>query len=233
MTEIIHLAGPPEIAVTLRRAAGLRRLSLRVSGLDQKVTLSMPRHLPQGEALAFLVEKEAWLRAALARVPLRSCVGIGGVVPFRGAPVQIVAHASRRIMLGDGQLHVPPDPDGTQTAPRVAAFLRDRARAVLVPAAQSYATKLSRPITAITLRDTRSRWGSCTMDGRLMFSWRLIMAPPAVLEYVAAHEAAHLVHMDHSSNYWACVARLIPDYAVQRGWLRTQGAALHAYQFGQ
>lgn len=232
MTEIVHLIGPPAIAVTLRRAAGLRRLSLRVSGLDQKVTLSVPRHLPQADALAFLAEKEGWVRAALARVPDRSVVGVGSVIPFRGTPVQIVAHSSRQIVLQDGHLCVPADPDGTQTAPRVAAFLRDRARAVLVPAAHKYANDLSRPVAGITLRDTRSRWGSCTADGRLMFSWRLIMAPPAVLDYVAAHEAAHLVHMDHSPAYWACVNRLMPDYRTHRAWLRANGAVLHGFQFG-
>jgi predicted metal-dependent hydrolase len=232
MTEIVTLAGPPVIAVTLRRAAGLRRLSLRVSGLDQKVTLSVPRHLPQSEALSFLTEKEGWLRAALARGPNLTNVGLGSVIPFRGVPVEIVAHASRALVLADGRLHVPADPAGTQTARRVVAFLRDRARAALVPAAQRYAAELSRPITAITLRDTRSRWGSCTADGRLMFSWRLIMAPPVVLEYVAAHEAAHLAHMDHSPAYWACVARLMPDYAAHRAWLRANGTTLHGYQFG-
>jgi len=232
MTEIVHLAGPPAITVTLRRAAGLRRLSLRVSGLDQKITLSVPRHLPQSEALAFLSEKEGWLRAALARAPERSSVGLGSVIPFRGEPVRITAHPSRRIVLEGGHLFVPADPDGTQTAPRVAAFLRDRARAALVPAARKYAAEVLRPIAAITLRDTRSRWGSCTADGRLMFSWRLIMAPPVVLDYVAAHEAAHLAHMDHSAAYWACVARLMPDYATHRAWLRTHGTTLHGYQFG-
>lgn len=231
MTEIVHLAGQPMIAVTLRRAAGLRRLSLRVSGLDQKVTLSVPRHLPHSDALSFLAEKEGWLRAALARVPDRSVVGVDSIIPFRGAQIRVVTHNSRRIALDDGCLFVPPDPDSTRTAPRVAAFLRDRARAALVPAAQRYAQELGRPIAAITLRDTRSRWGSCTADGRLMFSWRLIMAPPVVLDYVAAHEAAHLAHMDHSPAYWACVSRLMPDYASHRAWLRTHGAALHGVRF--
>jgi predicted metal-dependent hydrolase len=232
MTEIVQLSGPPTIDVILRRAAGLRRISLRVSGLDQRVTLSVPRHVPQAEALNFLIEKEAWIRAALDRSPGRATVNIGTVLPYRGTPVQIVSHASRQIALNEGHLYVPTDPTGNQTAPRVAAFLRDRARAALVPAAHKFASNLSRPITTITLRDTRSRWGSCTADGRLMFSWRLIMAPPAVLDYVAAHEAAHLAHMDHSAAYWACVSRLMPDYATHRAWLRAHGAKLHSFQFG-
>ncbi|MBE0554766.1 MAG: M48 family metallopeptidase, partial [Rhodobacteraceae bacterium] len=94
-----------------------------------------------------------------------------------------------------------------------------------------YAGLLGRRVTGITLRDTRSRWGSCTAAGRLMFSWRLIMAPPAVLDYVAAHEAAHLVEMNHSPAYWAVVGRIFPGWQAQRGWLRRHGPGLHALRF--
>jgi len=83
----------------------------------------------------------------------------------------------------------------------------------------------------VSFRDTRSRWGSCTAQGRLMFCWRLAMAPTVVQDYVAAHEAAHLVHMDHSRAYWGAVARIMPDYAHHRAWLRSHGAALHGYRF--
>ena len=83
----------------------------------------------------------------------------------------------------------------------------------------------------LTLRDTRSRWGSCSTDGNLMFSWRLILAPRQVLDYVAAHEVAHLVHMDHSSRFWGVVADLCPDYAAPRGWLRREGHGLHRFRF--
>ena len=85
--------------------------------------------------------------------------------------------------------------------------------------------------TALALRDTRSRWGSCTHEGRLMYSWRLAMAPPEVLDYVAAHEVAHLAHMDHSPRFWAAVATLMPGYAPRRAWLRRNGADLMAWSF--
>ncbi|MEY3959547.1 MAG: hypothetical protein RIR14_200, partial [Pseudomonadota bacterium] len=81
------------------------------------------------------------------------------------------------------------------------------------------------------LRDTRSRWGSCTAEGALMYSWRLIMAPPPVLRYVAAHEVAHLVEMNHSPQFWAVVDRLYPGWEAQRAWLRSHGSALHGLRF--
>jgi hypothetical protein len=90
---------------------------------------------------------------------------------------------------------------------------------------------LGRPYTRITLRDTRSRWGSCASSGALSYSWRLIMAPPEVLDYVAAHEVAHLAEMNHSAAYWAGVARLLPGYEAPRQWLRAHGAGLHRYRF--
>ncbi|MGR3434759.1 MAG: M48 family metallopeptidase, partial [Shimia sp.] len=82
------------------------------------------------------------------------------------------------------------------------------------------------------LRDTRSRWGSCSAAGGLNYSWRLVMAPPEVLDYVAAHEVAHLAQMNHSPRFWAEVAGLMPGYEAPRGWLRRHGADLHRYRFG-
>jgi predicted metal-dependent hydrolase len=91
---------------------------------------------------------------------------------------------------------------------------------------------LGRRYTRLTLRDTRSRWGSCSATGALSYSWRLILAPPRVLDYVAAHEVAHLAQMNHSPAFWAEVARLMPDYESPRAWLRREGSALHRYRFG-
>ncbi len=229
---VAHLAGSPPIAVILRRSAQARRLNLRVSGLDGRVTLTMPRTLSQAEALAFLQEKQAWLRKAVNRVPERRCVAVGEEILLRGALRRITESADlRRVTECEDALLVPPDPDGQHTAPRLAAYLKTAAQADLLAASDTYARALGRPFRIISLRDTRSRWGSCTADGRLMFSWRLIMAPPPVLRYVAAHEVAHLRHMDHSAAFWACVGRLMPDYAEHRNWLRSNGTQLHGYCF--
>ncbi|MGY6705053.1 M48 family metallopeptidase [Roseinatronobacter sp.] len=229
-TQQLELGCGAQIAVTLRRSARIKRMSLRVSGLDGRVTLSMPTSLPRATALAFLSEKQDWLRKALDRIPQQVPACIGRTILFKGNPLRI-SEGSGRILHHDGHLFVPPDPSGTKTPARVAAFLKHHARAALVPAAQSYASRLGKPVVAISLRDTRSRWGSCTADGRLMFSWRLIMAPPQVLDYVAAHEAAHLRHMNHSRAYWDCVADLMPDFQRHRTWLRQNGAQLHGYKF--
>ena len=105
------------------------------------------------------------------------------------------------------------------------------ARDRLAGACDDYAALLGKPYARITLRDTRSRWGSCTSDGRLMFSWRLIMTPPEVLDYVAAHEVAHLAQMNHSPAFWAEVTRIYGDYQAPRQWLRDHGGGLHRYRF--
>ena len=228
---ITILQGSPEIAVQLRRSGQARRLSLRVSGLDRRITLTMPRGAHLHEALEFLQEREIWLRTALTRLPEPTRVEIGGDILFGGQTLRITESTGSRIRVRDAELLVPPDPTGTRTALRVATYLKASARAALVPAATRYAQALGKPFSAITLRDTRSRWGSCTAQGRLMFSWRLIMAPPEVLDYVAAHEVAHLEHMDHSRAFWSCVAQLMPDYQTYREWLSNNGAVLHSYSF--
>jgi hypothetical protein len=105
------------------------------------------------------------------------------------------------------------------------------ARDRLAGACDDYAARLGKPYARITMRDTRSRWGSCTSDGALMFSWRLIMTPPEVLDYVAAHEVAHLAEMNHSPAFWAVVAQLCPGYAPLRDWLKREGGALQAIRF--
>ena len=179
-------------------------------------------------ALAFLTEKESWLRAALARAPSIVPVAPGAMLPVDGRLRRIAPARIRGVMLEDDHLLVP---DTGPSGARVAAFLKTRARDRLVPVADHYAQALGRKVAAVSLRDTRSRWGSCTAQGRLMFCWRLAMAPTVVQDYVAAHEAAHLVHMDHSRAYWATVARIMPDYAAHRAWLQANGAALHGYKF--
>lgn len=227
-----QISGPPEIAVNLRRSAQARRLNLRVSGLDGRVTLTMPRSLPLSEALAFLREKESWLRAAVGRVPGRQNVCPGQDILLRGRMLRITENpATKRITETADALLVPRDPGGLRTPARVAAYLKTAAQTDLLPAVDHYAGALGHDFKALSLRDTRSRWGSCTTDGRLMFSWRLIMAPPDVLRYVAAHEVAHLRHMDHSRAFWGCVRGLMPDYTTHRDWLRVHGAKLHGYCF--
>ncbi len=225
------LPGPPPVEVHLKRVARARRFSLRVSRLDGKVTLSMPARAREGEALAFLHGHEGWLRETLGAMPESAVrpVGLGSVIPVEGRDLTLVQGTGRAIRVDGDQLLVPGNP--ASAGPRVAAWLKALARDRLARASTHYAGLVGRPYSALALRDTRSRWGSCSPDGRLMYSWRLIMAPASVLDYVAAHEVAHLVELNHSPAYWAVVSRIYPGWKVERDWLHTHGQALHRLRF--
>jgi predicted metal-dependent hydrolase len=223
------LAGLPPVEVTLRRTARARRMSLRVSRLDGRVTLSVPPHAREEEAMAFLRAQEGWIRKALVNVVPSGVVGFGGEIPVEGQVLRVVPGKGRGLVIAGDELQVPGD--AARVGVRVAAYLKHRARDRLALASDHYARQIGRRYRTLTLRDTRSRWGSCTAEAGLMYSWRLIMAPPLVLDYVAAHEVAHLAEMNHSSRFWAIVADLMPEYERHRRWLKTEGHALHAYRF--
>lgn len=224
------LSGDPPVEITLRRSARARRVSLRVSGLDGRVTLSLPKGMDTAEALAFAEEKSDWIRKHLAGHGNAVDVRLGGKILVRGEEVAIVAGPVRKAELAEGALVVPNRPD--MAPARIKAFLKIAARHELAQACAAYANRVERKIGKISLRDTRSRWGSCSAHGALMFSWRLVMAPPDVLDYVAAHEVAHLAELNHSPAYWAVVERICPGYATPRQWLRQNGQLLHRYRFG-
>lgn len=225
------LPGNPPVDLHLRRSGRARRISLRVSGVDGKVTLTLPHGVSEREALGFARSKADWLRAQLGRQPDIVDVGPGTALPLGGQMIRIEAGgAGRRVQLADDALWVPGDAAAAGT--RVRAWLKATARDRLADASDRHAAALGRAYSRITLRDTRSRWGSCTHDGGLMYSWRLVMAPDEVLDYVAAHEVAHLAEMNHSPAFWHTVARLMPGYEAPRRWLRANGAQLHRYRFG-
>jgi len=223
------LEGEPQVEVILRRTARARRFSLRVSRLDGQVTLSMPSGAREAEALAFAQSQADWIRRAQARTGASCTVGLGGVIPFEGRPVTLTAAQVRAPRIEGDLLLLPADPG--RAAVRTAAFLKLQARQRLQAASDHFAGLLGRHHAGLVLRDTRSRWGSCSAAGQLMYSWRLIMAPPGVLDYVAAHEVAHLAEMNHSPAFWAVVRRLMPGYEAHRRWLKGRGNDLHRFVF--
>ena len=222
------LSGDPPLRVRLRPDARARRFSLRVSHADGQVTLTYPPRAGRSAALAFARDREDWLRATLARLPQGVDVAPGVSLPVLGVPLTLVAAPVRRARRHDGGLLVPAGP-GFGSA--VARYLRDAARTRLETVCSDHSRVLGHPIAGIVLRDTRSRWGSCTAAGRLMFSWRLALAPIEVMDYVAAHEAAHLVEMNHSPAFWRVVSDLCPDWQSRRSWLRREGGNLHRWRF--
>ena len=222
------LPGDPPVTVVLRRNARARRFSLRVSRSDGRVSLTLPVWAPEAEALAFLREREAWVRQHLANAPGAQMARIGAEIPVFGVPREVVEGSGRTAQFTDSALHVP---KGPREGPRLKALLTTMARERLGVAVAAHCNTIGKTPGRMTLRDPRSRWGSCSSKGDLMFSWRLIMAPHEVLDYVAAHEVAHLVEMNHSARFWALCKRLCPDTDTHRAWMRTHGAELLAWRF--
>lgn len=223
----VTLSDKPDVEILLRRSARARRLSLRVSQLDGRVTMTVPKGISEREALRFANEKSDWISKALSKVGDAVDIAPGAVLPVEGQPRTVTAGAGRSARLLPGALMVPAGRPGTAAA----ALLKHMARDRLAEATRRHSAEVGRPAGRLTLRDTRSRWGSCSHEGNLMFSWRLVLAPPEVLDYVAAHEVAHLVHMDHSARFWSVVRDLCPDFDRHRRWLRREGHALHRYRF--
>lgn len=227
MVEALRVGDPP-IEVRLRRDPRARRLVLRVGRTGGSPVLTFPPGLPLSTLTAFLRTQDAWLRLRLSDQPTHHRVGIGSILPFGDGTLTIRAGAGPLRREGD-VLRVPGRPE---TVPvRAGAFLREAARAACAGGVARLAPTVGRAATRLTLRDPRARWGSCTAKGELMFSWRLVLAPTAVLDYVVAHEMAHLREMNHGPDFWALVERLCPDYRTHRDWLRRNGPGLHAWDF--
>lgn len=228
--EIVELGNGAK--VVLRRSARAKRFILRVGRLDGRAVLTIPAGIRRDMAERFLASRQDWVAKHQAAAPGAMRVEIGSMLPVGGRPVQVVADGRRAgARLKGDEILVPQNrPAGVV----VAAFLKEQAREALIEACEGFVQNLgpARPFTALALRDTKTRWGSCTSAGRLMFSWRLAMAPAQVLDYVAAHEVAHLKHMDHSPQFWNAVEGLFPQYRQARSWLQKNGPQLLAWEFG-
>lgn len=221
--------GDPALEVWLRHSPRARRMVLRVAHSGRDAVLTLPPGVPLAKAHLFLCEQEAWLRGKLALRPGLASVRDGSVLPLGDGSLTIRAGEGGRLARIGDTLRVPGPAEDLPV--RVAAWLREQAREACVAACDRHAAAIGRPMGRITLRDPRSRWGSCTAGGDLMFSWRLVLAPSAVLDYVVAHEVAHLAELNHSERFWRVVRRLCPGFEAQRDWLRRHGAGLHAYDF--
>jgi len=218
------------VPVRLKPNTRARRFTLRLDQTGESAVLTLPPGISGSEIRMFLIRNAAWLEGALNRKPRPVIVAPGTVLPLGGEPLLIVQTSGprRAPRVETGRLLV----QGTgHVGRRVRAFLRDRARSSLVPAAHHYAGLLGRQVRSVAIRDTRSRWGSCTTLGTLSFSWRLAMAPGPVIDYVAAHEAAHLIEMNHGPRFWALLGSLVPEFETHRSWLKNEGRELHAYRF--
>ena len=219
--------------VELRRHARATRYTLRVQAANRAITLTMPMRGSVREAKAFAERNGGWIAARLKRLPQAIPFADGLELPLRGVPHRIVHRAGARGTVwtetGSDMPLLIVAGDRAHLARRVRDFLKREAKRDLDAASRRHAAQLGVAIKRISIRDQSSRWGSCTAAGVLSYSWRLILSPPHVLDYLAAHEVAHLVEMNHSRRFWRVVERICPDWERAKAWLNTQGTALHRY----
>ena len=225
----LALPGGADVDLFVRRSARARRILLQVGQVSGGVELVLPRGATLGEALEFAEQKAAWVERRLGLVLPRVPFIDGAEVPFHGAPLRIrhIDVPGVAVRYIDGVLLVPGREDAVSG--RVKLWYRDQARREIVPRASEKAERLGRRCGRITVRDQRTRWGSCSGNGNLNFSWRLILAPENVLDYVVAHEIAHLAEMNHGHRFWGHVGRLCAEPQAARAWLRSRGASLHRF----
>lgn len=221
--------------VEVRRHPGARRLTLRVSRTRRAVIVTLPLQCDLDEAGSFLSRHIDWVRERLDSLPDPVPFADGRAMPLRGEPHDIVftqAPRSRLVKVVTGKasraaIHVPGD---AGSAPRrLRQWLVDEAKRDLDARVAYHARRLGVQPKRIAVRDQASRWGSCSTTRVLSFSWRLLLAPPPILDYVAAHEVAHLAEMNHGPRFWALVKKTLPDYDISKRWLQVYGLDLHRY----
>jgi predicted metal-dependent hydrolase len=209
-----------------------RRLSIRIDARAGEAVLIAPSERKLGEVVAFARTKTAWIRERLADRPLGTPLAPGATLALFGKPVRLTATG------GAGAARLTEDPDGPVIvsggegeayARRVENLFKRVARDTLQTRTDVHLRTLGQRPVRMSIADPKSRWGSCSPHNRsIRYSWRVVMAPPEVIDYLAAHEVAHLVHADHSPAYWSVVQRLVGDHRPHRKWLRDNGPALHA-----
>ncbi len=234
--EALKVEGLPA-PVEVRRHPTARRMTLRVSRTKHAVIMTVPMQCNLVDAGNFLHTHIDWVRRHLGAVPQPVALAHGEVIPFRGVPHRVVFTGERG---ADYLVRAEEEVGGTsrlvvagtrEGAPRrLANWLTQKATEELDVRVRHHAQRLALKPKRIVLRDQSSRWGSCSTTRVLSFSWRLILAPPHVLDYVAAHEVAHLAQMNHGPKFWALVARTMPKMEEARAWLRVYGMDLHRYR---
>ncbi|QPC86113.1 DUF45 domain-containing protein [Mesorhizobium sp. NBSH29] len=212
-----------------------RRLTLRIDAGGRGLRITVPPGVAGGEVERFLSRHQGWLEQRLSKVPDRPQVRPGIKIPVRGVAHLIIHEPGARgtvtqIIDADGpKLTV--FGDRRHLARRVADFLKREAKRDIDALVAKHTETVGRRAKAVRFRDTTSRWGSCTADGSLSFSWRIMMAPAPVIDYLVAHEVAHLKEMNHGPKFWKLCTELCPDTERCKAWLKRNGSALQAIAF--
>ncbi len=234
LSEITFDIDGETVPVAVRRNPQARRLTLRIEPGSGALKMSAPPHVGDSEIKRFAERNRHWVRAKRARMPALNRPEDGAMIAYFGIEHRIVATGKLRGLVavdtiaGEPVLLVPGRSE--HLCRRLADFMKARARHALAQQVERHSIVLGCRAAAIRITDTNSRWGSCSSRRTLSFSWRIIMAPPEILDYLAAHEVAHLLEMNHSDRFWDLVKQLCPQMERHRAWLRAHGSKLHAVQ---
>jgi predicted metal-dependent hydrolase len=226
-TEVETIDGR-RVAVKLVVNPRARHVSVRIDPTRREAVATAPTHRHLKHAMAFASERAGWIAHELALLPSYITLLPGAQVPLRGEMMNLVYEHGRGAPRVEGDRLIVPAPDMALFEMRLLRFLKSEAKSDLEARVAHHAATLGVRPARLQVKELRSRWGSCSADGVLAFSWRVVMAPPYVLDYLAAHEVAHLLEMNHSRRFWAQVAKCIPNYESGRAWLHEHGMALHA-----
>ena len=211
------------------------RLTLRIGPGGQNLRITVPPGVAKHEVEEFLFRHQGWLEERLAKLPDRPELRPGAKLPVMGVPHLIRHEPGRRgtverIKMNSVAVLIVHG-DRAHLKRRLADHLKREAKRQIEPLVKKHTGTVGRPAKSIRFRDTTSRWGSCTSDGALSFSWRIMMAPPAVIDYLVAHEVAHLREMNHGPKFWALCKKLCPRTDEAKAWLKRNGPALQAIGF--
>ncbi|WP_407965539.1 M48 family metallopeptidase [Bartonella sp. C271] len=227
------------VPLRVKEHKNARRLTLRVDLARQEIYLITPPAVERSVIQWFIAKHRSWIEKRLARGGIINedfHLKEGSRIPVLGASHVILRKEKRgvaEIITGDaGQESQIIIYSRLEHLPRrVADVLKKQAKIIIAPLVVHYASKVGRKVKSISYKDTRTRWGSCSTDGRLSFSWRLIMAPKEVVEYVVAHEVAHLVEMNHGERFWSLCEKLCPERKTYQAWLKKNGYTLQRINF--
>jgi len=225
-----RFTSPPSHVIEHRANPRARRVSLRVDAAKRRVLVTRPARVAKSSADKFLLERAEWVRARWAELPPACPFVEGGEIPFRGETYVLERPGPRgraKIIKDDPLVLSIPAVEGAFEG-RVRRYLKAAAERDLARRVAVHAEALGVTPRSVRVKDTASRWGSCAPNGDLAFSWRLIAAPPFVLDYVAAHEVAHMRQANHSQRFWRVVESLYGDHEEARAWLCDNAAFLFA-----
>ncbi|UWF58893.1 M48 family metallopeptidase [Brucella sp. 2716] len=230
-SERIHAVAGRELPLRVYENPRAKRLTLRIEPGGKGLRITVPPGLPEREVQNFLNRHEGWIESRIAKLPDQPAVRAGIKIPIRGVAHLIVHQPGRGTVecIEGNILLVHGDPGHLPR--RVADYLKREVRRDIEALVVRHTAAVGRKAKAVRFKDTKSRWGSCTSDGVLSFSWRIGMAPPPVINYLVAHEAAHLIEMNHGPKFWKLCQELCPDTERCKAWLKRNGSALQAIDF--